>query len=418
MKLPRPAHLAALLFALTILLAGARAATATAAAASAATPPPLLLISLDGFRADYCDLYPDETSHLRALRADGASAEALISVYPSNTFPNHYSIVTGLYPAHHGIINNDFFDPVRGEFFHYNRPAIASDGTWWGGEPIWVTAIKQGRRSACAFWPGSEAAIQGIRPTFWRAYDYSIPFEKRLDEMMGWLDVAPAQRPAVITFYLEETNSVGHRFGPHSPQIRTAIKLLDDRVGAIVDRLRQAGTAANVIVVSDHGMVECTPGQVVLLDDYFDLSHVQIDFSDTAAGLRPHPGTDADAIFARVSRMPHVRAYRGDAMPPKFHLRGNPRIPPIWLVPDEGWRILTRADDLKYQTHFDRGQHGYDPALSTMHALLIAHGPSFRRGARIPSVENIHLYNLMCAAAGLKPAANDGDDRLVQAFLR
>lgn len=403
-----------LLLVLSILLAGAR----VFASSPGATPPPLLLISLDGFRADYCDLYPAETSHLRALRSDGASAAALISVYPSNTFPNHYSIVTGLYPAHHGIINNDFFDPARGEFFHYNRAAISGDGTWWGGEPIWVTAIKQGRRSACAFWPGSDAAIQGIRPTFWHPYDYSIPFEKRLDELLSWLSVAPAQRPAVTTFYLEETNSVGHRFGPHSPEIRGAVKLLDERVGMIVDRLRQAGIAANIIVVSDHGMTECTPQQVVLFDDYFDLKKVQIDFSETAAGLRPLAGADAAAVFASVSRMPHVHAYHGDAMPPRFHLTANPRIPPIWLVPDEGWCIMSRENFTKYQSHFDRGQHGYDPALPSMHALLIAHGPSIRPGVRIPAVANIHLYNLMCAATGLKPAANDGDDRLVRAFLR
>lgn len=387
-------------------------------ASAAKTPPPLLLISLDGFRWDYCDLYPDETVHLRRLRREGCSSEGLIPVYPSNTFPNHYTIVTGLYPAHHGIVNNDFFDPQFGEFFHYNRPAIAREGKWWGGEPIWLTALRQGRRSACSFWPGSDAPIQGRYPTHWKPYDYSIPFEKRLAELMSWLDVPPAERPAVTTFYLEETNSTGHRRGPRSPEMRAAVKLIDTRVGAIVDRFAAAHLDVNIVIVSDHGMAEASPDRVVIFEDYFDPTLVQVDFAESCAGLRAPPGLSVDELFAAVSRMPHMSVYRANDLPARFHLRDNPRVPDIWIVPDEGWMVMSRARFANFRPHFDRGQHGYDPALTSMRATLIAWGPSFKQGVRIPPVENIHVYNLLCAATGLRPAPNDGDDRLVRAFLR
>ena len=380
-------------------------------------PPPLVLISMDGFRWDYIARHPAETPHLQQLRREGSSARALIPVYPSNTFPNHYSIVTGLYPAHHGIINNEMFDPGLQTFFHYNRPASAHDGRWWGGEPIWVTAIKQGHPSASSFWVGSEAEIQGVRPTYWKNYDYTIPFDKRLDELAGWLRLPEAQRPAVITFYLEETNSAGHKFGPDSPEITAAVKLLDGRLGALQARLRSEGRAVNVVVVSDHGMTNISPDRVVVLDDYLDPAFVQVDFFGSSAGLRPLDGNAASVVRA-LSALPHAKAYLSGDLPARFHLSGNPRIPPVWIVPDEGWEIETRNHLKTARPHYSKGDHGFDPALDSMHGILIASGPSFKSGVVVEPVENVHIYNLLCAALGLKPAANDGDDRLVRAFLK
>jgi len=389
----------------------------------AATPvhqaiPPLLLVSLDAFRWDYCARYPAETVHLRQLMGAGASARALIPVYPSNTFPNHYSIVTGLYPSHHGVINNHFFDPTRGEFFHYNQ-AGAKAGYWWGGEPIWVTAIKQGRKAATSFWVGSEAEIAGVRPTFWRTYDYSLPFEKRVEELISWLQLPVDQRPSVITFYLEETNSVGHKFGPDSPELAAAVKLVDSRLGTIMDRLRQEGITANLIVVSDHGMTPISPQRVVLLDDYLDLSTVQVDFEETTVGLRPLPGIDPSTVIASLSRMPHAKAWRVEDLPRRFHVTSNPRNPPIWVVPEEGWEIVRRAQFERYADKFNKGDHGFDPAFKSMHGVLIAQGPDFKNdGTVVDAVENIHIYNLMCALLHLTPALNDGDERLIRWLRR
>ena len=385
-------------------------------------PPPLLLISLDGFRWDYCALHPAETPHLRKLMREGVSARGLIPVFPSNTFPNHYSIVTGLYPSHHGIINNHCFDPSLGTYFHSNRGDSNHDNRWWGGEPIWITAVKHGRKSACAFWPGSEVQIEGVRPTFWKSFDYKIPFQTRLDELAGWMKLPAEQRPAVVTFYLEEANSAGHNFGPDSPELAATVQLLDGKVGAILERLRAENVALNVVVVSDHGMTPCSPDRVLVLEDYLDVHSVQVDFDETSVGLRPLAGTSIDSLMGALSKLPEqAKAYRAGDLPPRLHIDPrNPRVPPIWIVPAEGWHVVATHAKLDGQRgKFLKGQHGYDPSLESMRGILIANGPSFMaNGSVIAPVENVQIYNLLCAALALKPAPNDGDNRLVRAFLR
>lgn len=400
-------------------------ATLGAAGGTAAdgVAPPLILISLDGFRGDYPEKYPAETPALRALRRDGVSARGLIPVFPSNTFPNHYTIVTGLLPAHHGIVNNIFLDPAAGLFFRYNQPASVGEARWWGGEPIWATAIRQGRKAAASFWIGSEAEIAGVRPTFWKKYDYSIPFERRLDELLGWLRLPPAERPAVIVFYLEETNSTGHMHGPDSPEIAAAIKLSDGRIATMLARLREEKIEPNLLIVSDHGMTATSLGRVVLLEDHLARDSVQIEDEGSALALRPLQGTAQDIVRA-FAGVPHVKAFLREDLPAHFRFSGNDRISPVWILPDEGWHVASRAAVERMRTRhaatggYLKGDHGYDPRLPSMHGILIAHGPAFRRGVELPAVENLHLYNLMCAVLKLTPAKNDGDDRLIKSALR
>jgi predicted AlkP superfamily pyrophosphatase or phosphodiesterase len=221
----------------------------------------------------------------------------------------------------------------------------------------------------------------------------------------------------VITFYLEETNSAGHKFGPDSPELAAAVKLLDGRVGAIQDRLKAEGQIVNLVIVSDHGMTSVSPDRVIVLDDYLDPSFVQVDFFGSVAGLRPLDG-NAPSVVRALSALPHAKVYTAQNMPERFHLSGNARIPPVWIAPDEGWEIETRNHFKTARLHYIKGDHGYDPAYESMHGILIANGPSFRSGVAIDPVENVHIYNLLCAALQLKPAPNDGDDRLVHAFLR
>lgn len=388
----------------------------------AADTPPLILISLDGFRWDYCALHPQETPNLRRLIREGVTARGLIPVYPSNTFPNHYSVVTGLYPSHHGIINNLCFDPRLNEFFRYNRSNSARDDRWWGGEPIWSTAVKQGRASACSFWPGSEAEIAGVRPTFWKPYDYNnVTFEQRLDEMIGWLKQPAEKRPAVITFYLEETNAAGHKYGPESTQLVAMVKLQDGRIGAMAERLAKEKIPANFVIVSDHGMTPCSVDRVIILDDYIDNAKYQLDWDETSAGLRPLGDLTAEQLLAAFAKLPpdQGKAYLAKDLPERFHVdASNPRVPPVWIVAAEGWNVMRRSLYNTAKLNFLKGQHGYDNALPSMRGTFIASGPSFKKGVVIDPVENVHIYNLMCAALNLKPAPNDGDDRLVKAALR
>jgi predicted AlkP superfamily pyrophosphatase or phosphodiesterase len=405
---------AALFFLLVACVCAAESATIANA--------PLILISLDGFRWDYTELHPEESTTLRELRREGVSTRALIPVFPSNTFPNHYSIVTGLYPANHGMVNNEFFDPASGVLFRFNLPNMAGNSRWWGGEPIWATAIKQGKKAATAFWVGSEAEIAGVRPTFWQIYDYGIPFEKRLDEVIGWLTLPAAERPALVAFYLEETNGAGHRHGPDSPQVTAAIKLSDDRVATMLARFRAEKIEPNLLIVSDHGMTSTSVERVVILEDHIERASVQIDAEGSALALRPLQG-DVASLLRAVKNIPHVKAYRAEDLPAHFHFRENPRIAPVWVLPDHGWHVVQRStfDRLRSRyaaTGYLQGDHGYDPMWPEMQGILIGHGPAFRRGIEIPAVENIHLYNLMCSVLKLKPAKNDGDDRLVKVMLQ
>lgn len=393
------------------------------AAAAATTPAerhPLLLISLDGFRWDYCDAHPAASPNLRRLIQNGVSAKGLVPVFPSNTFPNHYTLVTGLYPSEHGMINNSFFDPELGAFFRYLSPVNVSESHWWGGEPIWVTAVKQGRKAASAFWIGSEAEIGGVRPTFSRRYDPKLTFDARLEEIGGWIKLPPVARPDLFVVYLGDTNDAGHNFGPESPEIVDAIQVVDAQVGMLLARFAAENLTPNVIVVSDHGMVAVDRNRVAILEDYLDLREVQVEAQGSVVGLRPLEG-DVSTLLAAASRIPHAKAYAVADLPSHFNFRDNPRLSPVWVLPEEGAQVGTKAAIDRHRTRksgFLPGDHGYDPALPSMHGVFIAQGPDFNRGVTIPAAENIHVYNLLCAALRITPAPNSGNRRLVEAILR
>lgn len=400
------------------LLAIAWLAGCTTTSSPPGPPAPVLLISLDAFRWDYIARHPGETPHLRRLAQQGVTAKALVPVFPSLTFTSHYSIVTGLYPAHHGIISNRFFDPQLGLNFDYKAGPSVHDPRFWGGEPIWITAVKQGHPSACYFWPGAEVAGK-FQPTFNKSFDYTIPFERRLDELIGWLRLPPGQRPVVTVFYLEETNTAGHYHGPDSAEVTAAIKLLDERVGRIADRAAAENIPLNLVIVSDHGMA-ATDGakQTTMLDDYIDPAATQVDFDGPIAGLRALDGNVAGLIRRLSALSSHYHVYRAADLPARWHLSGNARIPDVWVVPEPGWRIQRRAAHVATKDATLKGDHGYDNAAESMHGFFLAHGPAFKPGVVVESFENIHLYNLLCAAAGLKPAPNDGDNRLLKSALR
>lgn len=389
--------------------------------ASARGAEPLLLVSLDGFRWDYLDRFPAETPNLRRLRTEGVSARGLIPSFPSNTFPGHYTLVTGLRPSHHGMLNNTMYDAESGLAFRYNQAVFNQDARWWGGEPVWNTATRQGVVSACYFWPGSEAPVGGLRPALYKAFNGSLAFETRLDEVAGWLELPPEQRPALITFYLEEANSVGHRYGPDAPETRAVVAMIDARVGAMRERLERGGRPLNLVVVSDHGMTPVDLQHVLVLETYLDLANVQIDFEGSVVGLRPLDG-EVDRMMAALAALPpeRARAYRANQLPAHLKIDANhPRVPPVWILPVEGWRVFRQSTvDRAPQSPPVWGDHGYDPQLNSMQGILIAHGPAFRGdGTVVDPVESIHVYNLLCAALGLQPAANDGDDRLLGPML-
>jgi len=222
----------------------------------------LILISIDGFRPDYLEWY--DAPNLSALAREGVSApDGMLPVFPSKTFPNHYSIVTGLYPSSSGMLSNTMYDEESDSWFRMRDRSAVEDPVWWGGEPIWVTAEKQGRVSATYFWVGSEAPIQGIQPTFWYRFDGSVPGKERVDQALAWLDLPLQERPTFITLYFEDVDSIGHRFGPESQEVEEAVARMDGLIGRLLVGLRERTLldSVNLMIVSDHGMAEIDPGQ-------------------------------------------------------------------------------------------------------------------------------------------------------------
>jgi predicted AlkP superfamily pyrophosphatase or phosphodiesterase len=383
-----------------------------------ASPTPLLiLISIDGYRADYLD--KGHSPALAALAAEGVHAKGLRPVYPSLTYPNHYTLVTGLYPDEHGMVNNSMHDPALGSFTSSSRTAN-TDGRWWNqAEPIWVTAEKQGRRTASFFFPGTQAEIRGVRPTYWQLFDPTVSPDKRIQQALAWLDLPANQQPSFVSLYFEQTDVAGHNYGPDSPQVDEALAAIDTALGQLIAGLKQRNRleTTNLVIVSDHGMSATSPDRVVLLDPIVNLQHVEITSALVNLGLDPKPGFAPEVEKALLKPHPHFQCWKKEQMPKRFHYGKNPRIPEIECLAEDGWMIST-ADTEAKRTKPLLGEHGYDPDNSKMYALFVARGPSFKEHLTVPVFDNIHVYSLLTKLLGVTPLPNAGNPAATARMLR
>jgi predicted AlkP superfamily pyrophosphatase or phosphodiesterase len=375
--------------------------------AAGATPPPLILVSIDGYRADYLD--HGHSPVLAALAAQGVHAAGMRPVFPSLTYPNHYTLVTGLYPDQHGMVNNTMHDPVLGNFSPPNRAANI-DGRWWDeAEPIWITAQKQGLRTASVFYPGTHAEIHGTRPSYWQLFDSSVPPDARVDQAMAWLSLPAQRRPSFVSLYFEQVDVAGHNYGPDSMQLDEAIVSVDAALGRLVDGLRQRGMfeTTNLIVLSDHGMSPTSPERIVLLDELVNTDHIELHSSIVNAGIQPKPGYEAEVEHALLTPHPHLRCWKKGAVPKKYHYGHNARIPAIVCVTDDGWMVSTAASESR-RARTPLGEHGYDNNDPLMRALFVAHGPSFKQHLTVPLFDNINVYALLANLLDVTPQPNEG----------
>ena len=396
-----------------------------AACRDAAPLPPeraiLILISIDGFRADYLDRL--EPPALSKLAAEGVRSDGLIPQFPSKTFPNHYTIVTGLTVAHHGIISNSIRDAaIPGEFTMSNRE-VQSDPRWWGGEPIWNTSERQGRRSAPMFWPGSEVMIGGRRATHWMPFDNEMPNGERVNHILDWLRLPDRERPSFLTLYFSDVDTAGHRDGPDSEEVRNAVMRVDKSIGDLVAGVEQVGLTDRVhyVVISDHGMAALSPDRTIVLDDYIDVAAANVVDWAPVLALTPKDG-DVERMYAALKdKHPALAVYKSGEVPAEYGLAGHPRLPAIFAIANEGWYISSKEEVVRWGEPNRRGPggtHGYDARLTSMHGLFIAAGPRITSGMRVKALENIHLYDFMCAVLGLQPAKNDGDPAVTRDMLR
>lgn len=382
--------------------------------------PTVILVSFDGWRWDYRQRV--QLPNLERLIARGVHAEYMIPSFPTKTFPNHYTLVTGLHPGHHGIVANNIWDEGTGRSFSLSNRKEVQDAMWWGGEPIWVTAQRAGQRAAPIFWPGSEAPIGGQHPAHWVPFDATNPGSERVARVLGLLDLPAAERPTFLTLYFEETDTAGHT-GPDLPAVDEALRKSDAWLGELLDGLdrRQLTHRVNLVVVSDHGMSSTSLNRVVVLDDYISLDDVRVVDMNPTLGLYPKPGREEAVYRALRKAHTHLKVYRRHETPKHWRYRDHRRIPPIVGVVDEGWQVLTRATvDRLTQRGVGQisGQHGYDPRARSMRTLFVAAGPAFREGVVVKPFEAVSVYNVLARVLGVTPAPNDGDPKVVKRVLR
>lgn len=387
----------------------------TAGCATTSTAPPpsephsVVLISIDGLPASA--LGQGNTPHLDALAAAGTHAAWMNPSYPVLTFPNHFTLVTGLRPDRHGIIHNSMRDDAVGGFKVADK-AAGADARWWQGEPIWNTAEKAGLRTAIWAWPGSAAPIDGRRPTRWVPYSPEISAADRADQVAGWMTEPVATRPRLAALYFERVDNVGHEKGPGAPETLAAIREVDAAVGRVVQALDAHGLRAttDVVVVSDHGMAPVRPDQYIALEDMATIEQAEAVSTGQVIGFNPRAGHKADAEQRLLGRHDHYECWRKQDLPARWHYGTHPRVPAIVCQFDEGWNGLPAAQLRRApEEKLNRGSHGYDNALPSMRAVFIAAGPSFRRGTTLPAFDNVDVYPLLAELLGLAPARNDGD---------
>ncbi|MDX1638166.1 MAG: ectonucleotide pyrophosphatase/phosphodiesterase [Balneolaceae bacterium] len=377
----------------------------------------LLLISLDGFGYDY--LSKADTPHFDAFVREGVISRGLIPVVPSKTFPNHYSIVTGLYPENNGLVNNTMYDPAWDKWYRISDRNAVENGEWYQGEPIWITAEQQGLTTGTMFWGGSEADIQGMHPTYWKRYDEDMSYKARIDTVVSWF--TRSRNPIDFgTLYVEHVDSYGHRYGIHSDSLVAAIERSDNLLGYLQQRLSNEGLwdEMNIMIVSDHGMVEQSAGQTIILDTIINMDDLARYTLDPVTMLQPDSGK-VDQVYQQLKQAEeHYRVFKKEDLPDRYHLKNHRRVMDLVLVAETGYMILTGGNKQRFIDNLPSATHGYDNSTPKMQALFAARGPAFASGDTIPSFQNIHLYELMARVMKLKPAPNDGSLDSVRVVLQ
>ena len=364
-----------------------------------------VVLSLDGFRWDY----PDKTNTptLDLIAKEGVKAVSLIPCFPSKTFPNHYTIATGLFPDHHGLVNNSFFDSESGKSYAIVNKEARFDPSFYGGEPIWITAQNQGIKTASFFWVGSDVAIQGKHPDYWKTYDGSIPFIQRIDTIIRWLSLPEAQRPGLIMAYYHEPDAVGHEYGPDDPRTLKLVRELDSLTGILYSQIRNLpnGNCINFIVVSDHGMGSVSSDRNTTLRDYIPKTWpVRIEGGNPNFNLYAE-GAWVDSAYLSLKNARHLQVWKPSEVPAHLNYGKNPRVGQIIVVADPDWSVTLNTP----KKHFTGGTHGYDIRDTDIHAIFYAAGPAFKQRYVQPSFQNIHIYPLLAKLLGIIPTKNDGN---------
>lgn len=383
----------------------------------ASQKPYLILISLDGFRWDYVDRF--NPPNLIDFIKKGIKAESLIPSFPSKTFPNHYTIATGMYPDKNEILGNSFYNYKKKTIYKIGDRKKVEDGSFYGGTPIWVQASKAGMVTASYFFVGSEANIKGITPTYYFKYDGQIKKDIRVAQAIKWLKLPIEKRPHLITMYFSDMDDTGHRYGPNNDaKLRNALFELDNALGALFKGVKDTGLPVNIIIVSDHGMLE------VPVENYIPVEMIQNDDlyqtidNGSIVNIHPKYTLQLDSIYKLLKKKEqgqHFKVFKTEQTPGFEYIPQNKNWGAIQIIPDFGYYFnstkVIGARTSSGQNVF--GQHGFDPVQKEMHGIFYANGPHIKKGQIIPSFKNIHIYPLMCKILELE-IPNDIDGELDQ----
>jgi len=374
--------------------------------------PYVVMLSVDGFRWDYPDKV--ETPNLDIIEKIGVKAKSIVPCFPSKTFPNHYTIATGLYPDHHGIVGNSFYAPDLNAYYAINDRNAVENGDFYGGEPIWTTAEKQGIITGSYFWIGSEAPCQGIRPTYWKRYDHDFPFENRIDSVIYWLKLPEAKRPHLILWYIHEPDAIGHTYGPDSDTMKYEIHYLDSLIGVFMSKVNTLAykDKINIIITSDHGMATIKKSKTVVLENV-----IQKKWFDEIEGGSPVFNFEfnkeyRDTAFAALKSVEGLKVWEKGKLPTRLHYGTNPRTLDLVVVADSSYNVV-----MNEKRAHDGGNHGYDNFNTDMHAIFYAYGPAFKENYSQATFNNIDIYPLIANILELKPAKVDGNLEHVESML-
>ncbi len=375
--------------------------------------PYLVMLSLDGFRWDYCD--KANTPVFDSLAKVGVKAESLKPSFPTKTFPNHYSMATGLYPDHHGIVLNSFHAPDLGlEYSIPDRDAV-TNGDFYDGQPIWNVAEDNGIKTVTLFWVGSEAPVDGKQASYWYQYDKKLPTEARIDSLERWLSMPIEDRPHFIMWYYYEPDHTGHVYGPDSPEAIVMVEELDKFVGDFFTAMRTLPVfpKLNFIITSDHGMAQLSPDRVVFLDQYVDTADIEFcDGWNPAMNIKAKPGK-ADMVYDQLAGAnEHLNVYKHGELPPELNYGTNERTQDITVFTEPGWTLSWSWDQDK-----SLGTHGFDNGCKDMHAIFYAAGPAFKKGYVQPTFNNVDLYPLAGSVLGIQVPESDGEKDNISGML-
>jgi predicted AlkP superfamily pyrophosphatase or phosphodiesterase len=378
--------------------------------------PYVMLISADGFRYDFADKF--NAVRLQKLRNQGAAAASMIPSYPTLTFPNHYTIVTGLYPSHHGLVDNTFYDARRNQLYRLGNRKAVEDSSWYGGVPLWVLAEQQQMLTASFYWVGSEAAILGVRPTYYYRYNDSIDIDTRLRIVKSWLTLPEDQRPHLITFYLPQVDHEAHYHGPDSKETEEAVHFIDETLDKMVRMIDSLQLPVNYIFLSDHGMAAIDTTHSLPLPSGVDTTQFLVPDSDLLLHLYAREKRFIAPAYNTLKKQAvDFDVYLANEIPARWHYGASEdtygRIGDILLVPRYPKVFNIRSRRLT------PGKHGYDNAMQEMHATFYAWGPAFKPGIKIPAFENVHVYPLITSILGLHHTQKtDGSVNILKQVLR